>query len=248
MRAVYILWLRQLKRHFRNKSRIFGSLGQPVLLLVALGYGLGPIYQQAEHTSYIQFLAPGVIAMSIMFSAMFSGVEIIWDRQFGFLKETMVAPVPRPYIILGRTLGGATIAAIQGIIVIAISMVVGFRIDSIGGIATALVFMVLTAVLFTALGSAVGSLLDDMQGFQLIINFLIQPMFFLSGALFPLTSVPEAIHAVAAVDPLSYGVDGIRAALSGVQHYGYTLDLSVLVMVSIVLLAAGSYVFSRAEA
>src|ERR1700722_13150904 len=184
MQAMYILWLRQLKRQYRNKARIFGSLGQPVLLLVALGFGLGAIFAKAGEGNYIQFLAPGVVAMSIMFSAMFSGIELIFDRQFGFLKETMVAPVARTYIIMGRILGGATIAAVQGVIVVIIALFIGFRFSSVGGAFLSLVFMLLIAILFTALGNAVGSVLDDMQSFQLIVNFLIQPMFFLSGALF----------------------------------------------------------------
>lgn len=248
MQAMYILWLRQIKRQYRNKARIFGSLGQPVLLLVALGFGLGPIFSKAGQGNYIDFLAPGVVAMSIMFSAMFSGIELIFDRQFGFLKETMVAPVARTYIILGRILGGATIASVQGIIVILIALCLGFRFHSFGGLVLSLVFMALIAILFTSLGSAVGSVLDDMQSFQLIINFLIQPMFFLSGALFPLTTLPGAIKVVSAIDPLSYGVDGVRGALSGVHYFSYGLDFAVLVVISVILLAAGSIAFSRTEA
>ncbi len=245
---MYILWLRQIKRQYRNKARIFGSLGQPILLLVALGFGLGAIFSKAGEGNYIEFLTPGVVAMSIMFTAMFSGIELIFDRQFGFLKETMVAPVARTYIIMGRILGGATIAAVQGVIVVLIALCIGYRFSSVGGAFLSLVFMLLIAVLFTALGNAVGSVLDDMQSFQLIVNFLIQPMFFLSGALFPLTTVPGAIKVVSAIDPLSYGVDGVRGALSGVHYYGYGLDFAVLIVISVILLAGGSYAFSHTEA
>ena len=114
MIAIYTLWKRQLIRYFRSKSRIIGSLGQPILFLVALGFGLGPIFQKAGQGNYIEFLAPGVISMGILFLAVFSGIEVIWDRQFGFLKETLVAPVPRWQIMLGRTLGGATVAVMEG--------------------------------------------------------------------------------------------------------------------------------------
>src|SRR3972149_3477928 len=125
MSTIYILWLRQIKRYSRSRSRIIGSLGQPVLFLIALGFGFGPIFQKAGQGSYIQFLAPGSIAMSILFTAIFSGIEIIWDRQFGFLKETLVAPVSRLNIMIGRTLGGATVATLQGLVVLVLSLFVG---------------------------------------------------------------------------------------------------------------------------
>src|SRR5215813_6423786 len=123
MSAIYILWLRQFKRYVRSKPRIVASLGQPLLFLLALGFGFGPIFQRAGQGSYIQFLAPGVIGMSILFTAIFSGIELIWDRQFGFLKETLVAPVPRILIMAGRTLGGATVAMIQGLLVFILCIV-----------------------------------------------------------------------------------------------------------------------------
>src|SRR6266852_4643532 len=126
MSAIYILWLRQLKRYIRSKPRIIASLGQPLLFLIALGFGFGPIFQRAGQGNYIQFLAPGVIGMTVLFTAIFSGIELIWDRQFGFLKETLVAPVPRVLIMTGRTLGGATVAMIQGLIVAIICGVAGF--------------------------------------------------------------------------------------------------------------------------
>ncbi|MCX6794256.1 MAG: ABC transporter permease, partial [Candidatus Gottesmanbacteria bacterium] len=179
MNTIYILWIRQLKRYFRSRSRIIGSLGQPILFLVALGFGLGPVFAKAGQGNYIQFLVPGIVAMSVLFTALFSGIEIIWDRQFGFLKETLVAPVSRMEIMIGRTLGGATVSMIQGTIVFVLSFFVGFRPSGIGNLVFAVVFMALTAVLFTALGTAIASVLEDMQGFQLIMNFLIMPLFFL---------------------------------------------------------------------
>src|SRR5271154_6860976 len=127
MTAIYVLWLRQLKRYVRSRSRIIASLGQPLLFLIAFGFGFGPIYQKAGQGNYIQFLAPGVIAMTVLFTSVFSGIELIWDRQFGFLKETLVAPVPRIFIMLGRTLGGATVALLQGLIVVAVCLIAGFR-------------------------------------------------------------------------------------------------------------------------
>lgn len=245
--VIYILWLRQVKKYFRSRSRIIGSLGQPVLYLLAFGFGFGPVFQKAGQGNYLQFLVPGIISMSIIFTAIFSGIEVIWDKQFGFLKETLVAPVSRLEIMLGRTLGGATVAVFQGIIVLIISYLVGFRAYSLALILLAIVFMFLIAILFTALGTAIASILEDMQGFQLIVNFLVMPLFFLSGAIFPLQGLPAALAAVAAIDPLSYGVDGIRLSLSNISHFGLTTDLLMLSALTVILLAIGSYLFSKIQ-
>lgn len=248
MRVLYILWLRQLKRYFRSRARMLGSLGQPVLFLVALGYGLGPIYEKAGGGNYIQFLAPGIVGMSILFTAVFTGIEVIWDRQFGFLKETLVAPVPRWQVMLGRTLGGATVATFQGIIVFILAFFVGFRPVSLLALPAALLVMLLIAFIFTALGTAIASVLEDMQGFQLIMNFLVMPIFFLSGALFPLEGLPPAIVGIARVNPLSYGIDALRGIFEGTVHFGYMADFSVLLVTAAALFAVGSYLFSRIQA
>jgi ABC-2 type transport system permease protein len=247
MDVVGILWLRQIKRYVRSRARIVGSLGQPLLFLVALGFGFGPIFQKAGGGNYIEFLAPGIIAMSVMFTGVFSGIEIIWDRQFGFLKETLVAPVSRFQIVFGRTLGGATVATLQGLIVLFISLAIGFRPGHAALAPVALVFMFLIALLFTAIGTSIASVLEDMQGFQLIINFTVMPIFFLSGALFPLDGLPAGLDAAATLDPLSYGVDGLRAALTGSSHFGVPADFVVLGLVTFLFLALGSYLFSRIQ-
>ena len=247
MKTIYILWLRQLKRYFRSRARLIGSLGQPILFLVALGFGFGPIFQKAGGGNYIDFLAPGIIAMSILFTSVFSGIEIIWDRLFGFLKETLVAPVPRIKIMIGRTLGGATVAVFQGVIVFLIALLFGFRPSTIFALPLAIVFMFLIALLFTALGTAIASVLEDMQGFQLIVNFLIMPTFFLSGALFPLEGLPPAIEVVARIDPLSYGVDGLRNVMTGVAHFGLALDFIVIIAVTTILLIIGAKLFSKIQ-
>lgn len=247
MGPIYILWLRELKRYTRSRAQIVASLGQPVLYLLALGFGLGPVFQKAGNGSYLQFLAPGVIGMAVLFSSIFNGIALLWDRQFGFLKETLVAPVPRINIMIGRTLGGATVAMCQGILVFLVCLVAGFRPMHLALVPVAFLFMALIAVVFGALGTAIGSVLQDMQGFQLIMNFLVIPIFFLSGALFPLTNLPKVLGIVTSIDPLSYGVDGLRGALIGASHFGLTTDLFVLCLVSIAFLAAGGYLFSRIQ-
>ena len=242
--AIYILWLRQVKRYFRSKSRMIGSLGQPILFLVALGYGLSSTFAAAGGGNYIQFLAPGIISMSILFTAIFSGIEVIWDRQFGFLKETLVAPVPRWAVMFGRTLGGATTASMQGVIVLLISLFIGFR-PALAGVVPALGFMILIALVFTALGTAIASMLEDMQGFQLIMNFVVMPVFFLSGSLFPLSTAPEALKVIAYFNPLSYGVDGLRAVLTGASIFNAWIDAGVMAVIAAAFIGIGAWLFSK---
>ena len=243
---IYILWLRQLKRYWRSKPRIIGSLGQPLLFLLALGYGMGSVFQQAGQGNYLDFLAPGIIGMSIIFTAIFSGIEIIWDRQFGFLKEVLVAPMSRLEIMIGHTLGGATVAFFQGVVVLLISMAVGFK-PYWAGVLPALGIMFLAALLFAAFGVAIASRLNDMQGFQLIMNFLIMPLFFLSGALFPLQGAPKTLSIIAAADPLSYGVDALRGLLAGTYYYGFGVDVAALAGATVLSVAVGSYLFSKIQ-
>ena len=247
MNAIYILWLRELRRYVRSRAQIVGSLGQPLMYLIALGFGLGPVFRKAGEGSYLQFVAPGVVCMTVLFSSVFSGMGLLWDRQFGFLKETLVAPVPRIQIMIGRTLGGATVAVIQGSLVMVVCFVAGFRVPNLAVMPLALVFMALIACTFSALGTAIGSALENMQGFQLIMNFLVMPIFFLSGALYPLTNLPRVFAFVVSLDPLAYGVDSLRGVLIGVSHFGPAIDAAVLMGVTAVLLVIGSWLFSRIQ-
>src|SRR5277367_2812060 len=247
MSAIYILWLRELKKYSRSRTQIIASLGQPLLYLLVLGFGLGPMFQKAGGGSYLQFVAPGVMGMTVLFTSVFSGIALLWDRQFGFLKETLVAPVPRIQVMIGRTLGGTTVALIQGTLIFVVCVIAGFRPVSLLAVPLGFVFMGLIASVFAALGTAIGSSLQDMQGFQLIMNFLVLPIFFLSGALFPLNNLPKALAIVTSLDPLSYGVDGLRAALIGKSHFGAAVDATVLGIVAIGLLCLGAWRFSKIE-
>lgn len=247
LRTIFVMWLRELKKYARSRSRMIGALGQPILFLLALGYGLGGVFRAAGQGSYIQFLVPGIVGMTIIFTSMFNGMQIIWDRQFGFLKETLVAPVSRVAIMLGRTFGGATVATLQGCLVFAVTLLIGFHPYSWILVGPTILVMFLIASVFSALGITVAARLTDMQGFQLIMNFLVMPMFFLSGSLFPLTGVPFALRALAAVDPLSYGVDALRALLINVSHFGLALDAVALSAAATVVLTVGTYCFSRIE-
>ncbi|MFA6522235.1 MAG: ABC transporter permease [Patescibacteria group bacterium] len=245
--TIYILWLRQLKRFFRSKTRIVGSLGQPILFLFAMGYGFGSVFKQAGQGDYIQFLVPGIVAMSVLFASIFSGIEIIWDRQFGFLKETLVAPVSRLSIMIGRTLGGATVAIFQGTVIFLISFIVGFHPVSIAGALLAFLMMLITALFFTAVGTAIASTLRDSSGFQLIMNFLIMPLYFLSGALFPLAGLSGWMERIVYLNPLSYAVDGLRGGLIGVSHFGLGIDFAVMGIATAIVLVIGSHLFSKIQ-
>lgn len=247
-RTIYIMWKRQMIRFVRSRSRIIASLAQPLLFLVTFGFGFGSVFKMAGQGDYIQFLGPGIVAMSVLFSSVFSGMEVMWDRQFGFLKETMVAPVPRTAIMLGRTLGGATVAVIQGCLVLVITLIVGFRPHNWALVPVAIVVMALIAIMFTAFGTFVASRLRDMQGFQLIMNFLIMPIYFLSGAMFPLQGVPTVMEWIIRFNPLGYGVDALRGLLIGASFYPVWADFAVLIGVSTVLIVVGAQSFRRLEA
>lgn len=247
MNTIYILWLRQVKRYFRSKSRIIGALGQPLLFLFAFGFGFRPIFERAGEGDYLQFLVPGIIAMSILFTSMFNGIEIIWDRQFGFLKETLVAPVSRVNIMLGKTLGGASVSIFQGITILVISSLIGFRLTHPLGLLAALLFMFLVALFFTALGTAIASILDDIHGFQLIMNFLIMPLFFLSGALFPVKDLPPVVSVFVQLNPLSYGVDGLRGSLTGLFQLTLWTNFAVLAACGAIMVIIGAFLFSKIE-
>ena len=247
MQKIYIFWLRQLKKYFRSKSRIIGSLGQPILFLLAFGYGFGSVFQQAGQGNYLNFLAPGIISMSIIFTAIFSGIEIIWDRQFGFLKETLVAPVSRLNIMIGKTLGGATVATIQGVLVLFISLLFGLELSNWQLIIPIILLMFLIALLFTSLGILIASFLEDMQGFQLIMNFLIMPLFFLSGALFPLNDLPSFLQFITKINPLTYGVDALRFLMIDNSYFLFSLDVLVLSVSTVILLFLGSFFFRRIQ-
>lgn len=248
MTVIYALWLRQMKRYFRSKSRIIGSIGQPLLFLLALGYGLGSVFQRAGQGNYIEFLVPGIMAQTVLFSAVFFGINIIFDKQFGFLKETLVAPVSRLNIMLGGALGGATTSVFQGLLVFVISLFIGFHPYNWALVPVAFLILALFGISLASFSSGIGAFVNDFQGFQAINQFLIFPLFFLSGALYPLNSVPTALQIIAYINPVSYAIDAMRATMLGQTHYGLALDLAVLTVTAIILVVFGAYRFKKIEA
>ena len=246
MDIIYTIWLRSIKRYIRSKSRIIGSISMPLFFLIFLGFGLNSVVQiPGMGQDYIQFLIPGVVSMSVLFTSVFSGIQIIWDKQFGFLKETLVAPVTRLEIMLGQTLGGATTAFIQGVIIMLLVLLIGLQITNPVGFIIAFGFMALIGISFTAFGIAIASRMEDMHGFQLIMNFVVFPIFGLSGALFPISSLPSWIAPVTLLDPLTYGVEGIRYGLTGVSQINPITSFIVLGSFAAVMTVLGAYLFKK---
>jgi ABC-2 type transport system permease protein len=246
MDIIYTIWLRSMKRYIRSKSRIIGSIAMPLFFLLFLGFGLNSVVSiPGFGQNYTQFLIPGMVAMSVLFTSVFSGIQIIWDKQFGFLKETLVAPVTRLEIMLGQTAGGATTAVVQGIIILVLSLLIGLSVKTPAGFLVAIGFMILIGIGFTAFGIAIASTMEDMNGFQLIMNFVIFPIFGLSGALFPISSLPGWLMPITMLDPLTYGVEGIRYGLTGVSQINPVISFAVIGGFSVAMAVLGAYLFRK---
>lgn len=237
-----------MKRYLRTRSRIVGAIGQPILFLLALGYGIGAVYKKAGEGNYLHFLVPGVITQTILFSGVFWGIQILFDKRFGFLKEMLVAPVSRLRILVGNALGGTTISLFQGILVFLISLIFGFRPYSWPMMAVALLIMAAISLALTSFGAGIASMVEDFQGFQAINNFLIFPLFFLSSALYPLTNAPTVLRIMASVNPLSYSVDALRYTMIHQTHFGLGKDAAVLALTLVVCVAFAVNRFNRLEA
>ena len=253
---IYVLWLREIKRFFRQKSRLVGSLGMPVFVLIFLGFA--PLrLPNATEGGYISFLAPGIIGMILLFASMGAGISVLWDKQFGFLKEIMVAPVKRHTIVLGKTVGGMTTALIQALLILVLAVPLGLKLTGIysqfsaGGLALgfllSIVFMILIGLTFAGLGVAFASRMKDFHGFQLIWNFIMFPAFLLSGALFPLDVFPRWLQYLSYLNPLTYGIDGLRGSLIGVTAFPLFFDLAVLLATSAVMVSIAAYLFTNTE-
>jgi ABC-2 type transport system permease protein len=247
--VIYVMWLRDMKRFVRAPSRIIGSLVIPFLLLVSLGLGFGKmaIPGVSAGTGYLGFLVPGMAAMTILFTGMFSGLSVLWDRQYGFLKEIMVAPVSRVSIVIGRIVSGATTGIIQTYLLIFVSIFIGFKLPSFLSLFIALIFMVLMAFIFTSIGLIFASRMKDEQGFGLIMNFLVFPLLLLSGAFVPMNNFPAWVKIVSLANPMTYGVDGLRNTLLGTSVIPLPVSLLVSGSIAVLLIIAGAWFFETSE-
>lgn len=250
LQAIYVMWLRQMKRFIRAKSRIVSTIVEPLFFLFILGFGFNIATFPGLSGSYINFLAPGIIAMAIMFSSMFTGVSVLWDKQFGFLQEVLVAPVSRLSIVIGRTLGGATIALFQGTVILIIALALGVPIVNIGGLLLTILIMILLSFTAVGFGLILASKMQDFEGFQSIMNLILMPLLFLSSAFFPVNeSLPIWLRVLSYCNPLFYMIDGIRGSLTGVNNILHPLiDLGIITILCIVIMGLGSYFFNKSEA
>ena len=250
--GVYTVWLRDIKRYYRDKPRIIGSFAQPILFLFVLGTGIASSFSTfggGGGKDFLNFMFPGIVGMTVLFTSFFSAMSIVWDREFGFLREILVAPISRTSIVVGKLLGGSSIAMFQGAIIllfspllkIPITFVIFFKVLGI---------MFLVAMTISAMGIMLASVIKSMQAFQVITNFLLMPMFFLSGALFPLNSTVKWMNVVSKINPLSYGIDAMRTVILNnpvLQLYPLWLDIVVLISVTIIVSVLGSILFSRQD-
>jgi ABC-2 type transport system permease protein len=269
--VIYTIWLREFKIFLREKTRVVAGAGQPIIYLAILGNGLssGTRLNATSHIDYIKYMYPGVIGMSILFTSVFSALSIIWDREFGFLKEVLVAPVPRWGVAVGKSLGGATVAMIQSVILIVIAPILGISL-SITMVLELLVLAFLMSFAVTSLGVVIASRMQSMQSFQMVMNFMVMPLYFLSGAMFPMASAPAWMKALMTIDPIGYGVDAIRnvvfshtaapaglggaitladvARQAGLIRWTLTTDVAMMTVFAVVLTVAGAWSFSKSQA
>ncbi len=245
MNAIYVLWLRDVKKFFRVKSRFLGSLGMPFFFLLFFSLGFRRAKIPSLTIPYVDFVTPGIIAMILIFNGTFSGISVVWDRQFGFLREILVSPVSRTSIAFGRILGGATVAMLQALIMLVLSLFIGFK-PIIAGVPVSIAFMFLTAVISTGIGVIISTFMKDFHGFQIVMNFLVFPLFLLSGALFPIKEFGK-FEMIALLDPMSYGVDGMRFFLSGYSEINPIVDFIALILISVAITILAGFAFNRME-
>ncbi|MFH0791361.1 MAG: ABC transporter permease [Candidatus Omnitrophota bacterium] len=241
--AIRMIWLRDLIRHFRDKIRLLGSITRPVLWLLIMGTGLRAAFN-VHGISYTHFIFPGIIAMNLIFAAMQSTISIIWDREFGFLREILVAPIPRSSIVIGKALSGSTVAFIEGLFVLAFAPVIKINIPWVN-LFLLLPLMFLIAFVCTSLGIVIAARMTSFEGFGVISNFVIMPMFFLSGAMFPVDNLPRWISFIIKVNPLTYGVDLLRWDTLGIRTFSLYIDFLFLIIFSFIMLGIGVLEFSK---
>ena len=250
LRGFYTLWLREVKRYLRDRTRIVSSFVQPLLWLVIFGIGIGASLRAAPvGLTYQQLIFPGIIGQTLLFTSMFMGISVIWDKEFGFMKEILVAPVSRISIFLGKMVGDSTDALIQGVIVIFLGLLLGIGLDPITFLACLPVMLLITFGL-VSIGLTIASFMGSLESFGAIQSFINLPLFFLSGALFQIQSLPDWMQAVSKLNPLTYGVDALRTVILGGAWQAYQLqpliiDLAAIGFFDIIMIAIGTWAFGK---
>ena len=252
LRPIYVICMREFIKFFREKSRLLGTLARPVLWLFVVGNGMGSLIRPQAGFSYLQFIFPGMIGMTILFSSIFSSISIVWDREFGFMKEMLVAPISRLSIVIGKTLSGTLISVAQAVIILVFIPFLGIHLTVMQFFEVVAV-SVLVSFCITSLGILIAARLTSFDGFNIIMNFLVMPMLFLSGAMYPVTSMPSALRQLTLINPLTYGIDALKHILlrNGTPPLGpefpLLLDLFIVAVISVVMLTFAALSFRRKE-
>jgi len=251
-RPVYVICLREFIKFFRERSRLLGTLARPVLWLFVVGNGMGSLIKPRAGFSYLQFIFPGMIGMTILFSSIFSSISIVWDREFGFMKEMLVAPISRISIVIGKAISGTLISVAQAIIILVLIPFLGIQITVLQFIEVVAAAL-LVSLCITSLGILIAARLTSFDGFNIIMNFLVMPMLFLSGAMYPVTSMPQVLRHLTLINPLTYGIDAFKHVLlrDGTPPLGpefsLSLDLLAVTAISIVMLTLAALSFRKKE-
>ncbi len=248
--AIYVIVAREFKKFVRERSRLVSAIARPLVWLFLVGAGMSRLVPPVDGVSYMQFIFPGILGMTILFSAMFSSISIIWDKEFGFMKEILVAPVSRLSIVIGKALSGSIISTIQAVIVLLLFPLLGLKLGA-ADIIGAVIICVLVSFSVSAFGIVIATFYESYESFSAIMNFIIMPMFFLSGAMYPIKLLPEALRFAAKLNPLTYGVDALKHVISPLAHgpmspdFSIVTDLAVIVALSVIFVFAGAKAFER---
>ena len=251
-RPIYVICLREFKKFFREKSRLLGTLARPVLWLFVVGNGMSALIRPQAGFSYLQFIFPGMIGMTILFASIFSSISIVWDREFGFMKEMLVAPISRLSIIMGKAISGTAISVAQAVIILGLIPFLGIDITALQ-FAEVVAVSTLVSFCITSIGILIAARLTSFDGFNIIMNFIVMPMFFLSGAMYPVTSMPHALREITHINPLTYGIDALKhvllsnAASRLGPEFPLSLDLTVVIGISAIMLAFAAFSFRRKD-
>ena len=250
LKGIYAIWYRELKVFSRETSRIVSSIFSPILWLLIIGGGIGSVVSFSG-VSYQTFIFPGVLVQSVLFTSIFFGLYIVWDRKIDFLKEVLVAPLSRTSIFVGKMLGGATDSLIQIVILLAI----GFALTQLGfmqglnlnpvSVALSIIILFITTVGMVSIGLIIGSRMESLEGFQVVSSFLIFPMFFLSGALFPIENLPSWLEPIVFIDPITYSVDALRGVLLGIHTFSLAFDIAVISVFALAAIFVGTIAFRK---
>jgi ABC-2 type transport system permease protein len=242
--GIYAIWLREAKIYMREKERVISSIVSPLLWIFAFGAGVGSTMDIVKGYSYQVFIYPGIVVMTVLFASLFYGVYIIWDRKLDFLKEVLVAPVSRASVFAGKVLGGATDAMIQVVFLLVIGLFISVPLTP-QIIISAFLMLLLISLAMVSIGLVIGANLKSPEGFSLVINFVMWPMFFFSGALFPLSNLSGWLAAVTYINPLTYGVDAVRGIILGIHQFPVILDAGVMLLFTLIAMMVGVLSFRR---